>query len=454
MPAHSRPVPSDDPVPFATSSAAAATWPVLSADANRLLVSYVDMAGGTVGSSGRKFLAQRSSNGRARYHVGVDLYADVRDPVLACEDGRIVGFDPFLPSHDEVTYALLVQHRDFVVNYGEVRADSLSSLGLSIGSHVQSGQQIGRIGATEMLHFETYRNGVIHNRRWMVGESRPPELLNPTEYLLALAEAAGGGRAPSRDLREAEGRAPSLRVVDTLYEVYYSGGPRKRDIPLYERDGAKGLLHRGSMQIDVDGSPRAYFPGNANQLRLDDLSSSDGQGGSSTYVQGRTYGNIVARGPRPGFYVSATSLRYSQREMWDCDNFVDAEIIPYFVHPNGRNGVGLGDVGVIIDERSWKWTPAIHADTNDSRRVSEASLAVAVALGNSTIDPTTLKVTGLSAYNGNDNRNYIYLYFPDSAITAAATAPPWPLAQITTAATRLFDDWGGIEMVKACAKLI
>jgi len=85
---------------------------------------------------------------------------------------------------------------------------------------------------------------------------------------------------------------------------------------------------------------------------------------STSYIQRKKSGAITALGPRPGFYVSATSPRMSEQRMWDCDNFVDAENIPYFVYPPNRNGIKLGDVGIIVYIPSLKsarpqWTAVI-----------------------------------------------------------------------------------------------
>ncbi len=242
-----------------------------------------------------------------------------------------------------------------------------------------------------------------------------------------------------------------VSLVDTLYEVFYSDAAKKqvrRDVPLYKLTDRTGLFHEGSMQVDVDGSPRAYFPKDASPLKLDVLDNASS--GSKIYIQGEGKG----KGPRPGFYVSTTSLLLSGQQMWDCDNFVDAESIPYFVHPPSRNGVKIGDLGIIVHVPTMKWTAAIFGDCNDDRRVSETSLRVAVNLGRSTIDPKTLKVKGLSANNGDDIRNYFYLYFPGSTITPAATAPHWPEATIISAATKLFNKWGGLDMVKECLQHI
>lgn len=274
------------------------------------------------------------------------------------------------------------------------------------------------------------------------------QYLEPVETVTPILQAIARP-TPSVDHQVAQ--------VDTLYEVFYSDTAKKqlrRDVPLYKLTDRIGFFHKGSMQIDVDGSPRAYYPGNANPLRLDNLSSADSQGGSTTYIQGKKTGSVTALGPRPGFYVSATSLRMSEQRMWDCDNFVDAENVPYFVHPPGRNGVKLGDVGIIVHVPTWKWTAAIFGDSNDQRRVSEASLRVAVNLGRSKIDPNTLKVAGLSASNGDDSRNYLYLYFPGSTLAAAPSAPHWPEKAIQAKAQPLFTKWGGLDMVKECLQHI
>jgi hypothetical protein len=260
----------------------------------------------------------------------------------------------------------------------------------------------------------------------------------------------------------APGNGPKPHLVDTLEEIYFSDELKKsviRSVPLYTLTDRAGFFHKGSMQIDVDGCPRAYAPGNAaphagDPRPLDNLSSADSQGGSSTYIQGKKYGSITARGPRPGFYVSATSLRFDKKVTWDCDNFVDGEVIPYFVHPDGRNGVDLGDVGIIVHIPTWRWTAAIHADTNNSRRVGEASLAVAVHLHRSEISPANGSVTGLSPKSGDDMRNYFYLYFPEVAVKAAASAPHWRAERIAEAGAAAFEAWGGIAMVKVCVKAI
>jgi murein DD-endopeptidase MepM/ murein hydrolase activator NlpD len=106
---------------------------------------------------------------------------------MACEDGEIVAFYPFYSSSSgEMTYALLVEHAGFVINYGEVKENAPQAYGWHVGDFVTRGQPIARVSSTKMTHFETYRIGTRRNQRWNPGHPRPAALLNPTAYLLEL----------------------------------------------------------------------------------------------------------------------------------------------------------------------------------------------------------------------------------------------------------------------------
>ncbi len=182
-----KPVPPGNPVPFAQSATPPDDrfWPVITNHPSRLVVSYETVGGQTIGSPGRRFLASR--NGGARFHVAIDLFAHEGDTVVACEAGKIVSFYAFYPSSSgEMTYALLVEHGSFVVNYGEVKKNSPQTYGWKVGDAVAAGQPIATVSSTAMTHFETYKKGTVHNQKWLVGNPRPPALLNPTSYLLEL----------------------------------------------------------------------------------------------------------------------------------------------------------------------------------------------------------------------------------------------------------------------------
>ena len=186
------PQPADDPAPFAASRSAVRYWPVVTSDPRWNEVSMQLEGGGFSGVELRCFNAPRPSahaDNPTRRHVGVDLFARPGDAIVAVEAGRIDAFYPFLRARTgEMTYALLVAHDGYVANYGEVRARSLSTNGLSIGDDVTPGQHIAEASDTEQLHFETYLSGTTRNQSWRHGAARPSRVLNPTQMLLDLAQ--------------------------------------------------------------------------------------------------------------------------------------------------------------------------------------------------------------------------------------------------------------------------
>jgi murein DD-endopeptidase MepM/ murein hydrolase activator NlpD len=181
-------LPPEDPVPFAKLAAPPSQtfWPVVTADPQAMSVSYKTTSGTFIPwNNFRYFFANRV--GGTRHHVGVDVYCREGDEVVACADGTIVFFDHFTDSHGQPTNQLLVEHAGVVINYGEVAPNSNTTFGWKRGDNVAAGQRIARVGATRMLHFETYVPGTKQNHKWMIGGPRPSELLNPTQLLLTLA---------------------------------------------------------------------------------------------------------------------------------------------------------------------------------------------------------------------------------------------------------------------------
>lgn len=176
-------------VPFAryTGQMDGLYWPVITSDPNALVVSQKTVSGALIGREGRRFLANRSN--KKRYHVGVDLFCSNGEEVIACADGEVVAFYKFyLTNAGEQSYALLVDHGDFVINYGEVKADSALRYGWQVGTTVTAGQKIARVSTTNMIHFETYRAGTKANARWMQDGSNPPaSLRDPTKFLVDLS---------------------------------------------------------------------------------------------------------------------------------------------------------------------------------------------------------------------------------------------------------------------------
>jgi murein DD-endopeptidase MepM/ murein hydrolase activator NlpD len=201
-------VPENNPVPFAPVPPPGSFWPIITAHSKGREVAFQGADKKYRGTLGRRFLASRTDGGR--YHCGCDLWANDKDPIVACEDGTIVNFYHFYRS----TYALLVEHSNIVVNYGEVHKDSLTANNLKVGDKVKAGQVIALVGkmySSSMLHFETYIKGTRSNKRFPVGGTAPKELLNPTRYLLFLQNQGLQGKSASRPAVVSGTRAPSAK---------------------------------------------------------------------------------------------------------------------------------------------------------------------------------------------------------------------------------------------------
>jgi murein DD-endopeptidase MepM/ murein hydrolase activator NlpD len=104
--------------------------------------------------SPRCFASNRSNGARA--HAGCDLYFEKGTWIYAIADG-IVTRGPY-PFYCQ-TFALEVDHGDFLARYGEIQAKTT----VKEGDRVRAGQQIARVGhlvgiqvPSDMLHFELY----------------------------------------------------------------------------------------------------------------------------------------------------------------------------------------------------------------------------------------------------------------------------------------------------------
>ncbi|SNB44627.1 M23 family metallopeptidase [Geobacter sp. DSM 9736] len=138
------------------------------------------------------FGAPRDRN--RRRHAGVDLYpvGGAGSPVRAVADGTIIKIAPFYTrANGEVTYAVLVDHHDFVANYAELLKPDIKA-----SAPVRQGEVLGRVSGTKQLHFEMYTRGTKDWSKWY-GE-RPANLIDPTDLLkmLLMGQASAEGQAP------------------------------------------------------------------------------------------------------------------------------------------------------------------------------------------------------------------------------------------------------------------
>jgi len=117
--------------------------------------------------------------GNTRSHAGVDLYPikGAGTPIKAIRDGRVIKSAPFYKRRDgEVTYALLIDHKEFVANYAELKKPTLVA-----GAIVKQNQTIGFVSGTKQLHFELY---APETENWLSWYGKmPPNLIDPTDMM-------------------------------------------------------------------------------------------------------------------------------------------------------------------------------------------------------------------------------------------------------------------------------
>jgi len=130
----------------------------------------------------RNFGANRDNG--ARLHAGCDLYASVGSEILAMKDGVVIR-DIYLFYLG--TYALEVDHGDFIARYGEILR---AAPDVRKGKALKRGQVIAYVGKltgieNSMLHLEMYSGTA--NGFSLSNDTKPykrrSDLLNPTPYL-------------------------------------------------------------------------------------------------------------------------------------------------------------------------------------------------------------------------------------------------------------------------------
>lgn len=131
------------------------------------------------------FGARRNRAGRV--HAGVDLYpaSGAGTPVYAVSSGTILKDEPFyIRRNGEITYALLIDHGEFVANYGEIIPFR------ERGDLVAKGDLLGFVSGTGQLHFEMYAPGANSWIRAWYGP-KPENLIDPTSTLLSIYPKGG-----------------------------------------------------------------------------------------------------------------------------------------------------------------------------------------------------------------------------------------------------------------------
>jgi murein DD-endopeptidase MepM/ murein hydrolase activator NlpD len=128
--------------------------PDVSSEPHGLLFPFPTLPAADWIHSPRAFASNRNNGLRA--HAGCDLYFPKGTWIHAIGDGTVVrGPYPFYCQ----TFALEVDHGDFLARYGEIQAQTT----VKQGDKVRAGQQIAKVGhligiqvPSDMLHFELY----------------------------------------------------------------------------------------------------------------------------------------------------------------------------------------------------------------------------------------------------------------------------------------------------------
>lgn len=162
---------------------------------------------------------RKNKNGEiVRKHAGCDLYALNGTEVIAVKDGVVVGD---LTDFYESTFELQIDHRDFIVRYGEL--DNKRAEGIKVGAQVKQGQVIGYIKKVAnyhqpMLHLEMYSKNAIGK---LTDKSNKPyqrrsDLIDPTPYLDGATQSSASTPVAS---------ATSANKKETIPTVPKTGEP-------------------------------------------------------------------------------------------------------------------------------------------------------------------------------------------------------------------------------------
>jgi len=199
-------------------------------------------------------------------------------------------------------------------------------------------------------------------------------------------------------------------------------------VSTYQVSGKSGVAFKSGMSIDADGSPRAYNPQNTGLDALGNAGRPGNWWGIATDSRGKPYVQ-GPNDPAPGHYVSTTALMDSRFPANDPRRYVDSEKVPFIAVPPQLKdqGVKLGDLVAVRNERTGKTVFAVVADIGPRDHIGEGSIKLAQELG---INP--------DARRGGAGSGVSYVVFP-------GTKQAWPMTneQIQAAGQRAYDAYGG-----------
>lgn len=180
-------------------------------------------------------------------------------------------------------------------------------------------------------------------------------------------------------------------------------------IPVYEVKTKNVYLFTTGMQIDADGSPKAYH--SDSKKALDYLANAGKPGNWWALVtdNGNKSGNPIVQtenDPAPGYYVSMTSLEDNSEKTTDPKRYVNSEAVPYIAIPkNLSDNFHLGDIALVTNTKNNKRSFAIFADYGPPNKLGEGSIKLAESLGIKS-----------SPKNGGTNKAITYILIKNSGL--------------------------------------
>lgn len=209
-------------------------------------------------------------------------------------------------------------------------------------------------------------------------------------------------------------------------------------VTIWKLPGNEAVFFTSDLDVDADGAPMAYGPGNSgldhNGNAQDPVNS--GKWNPDVLLLDSQKQPVTQGGndPFPGFYVCFSTLQDSSLPQANPRRYVDALTIPFIVLPGGSAGPArMGDMALIIDLESGRRVKCLVADAGPGGKTGEASIRVAGIL----LDGLTPKqivaaakkdrLKGLSCNprkGGSSKRRFRYIVFPGTATSWHAEADP------------------------------
>lgn len=239
-------------------------------------------------------------------------------------------------------------------------------------------------------------------------------------------------------------------------------------IPVWELPNQPGqpraIAFIADFDVDVDGSPGAYDPGDIEREMegdkprgIDNINNAiktkivDGEkqpikdkDDNPVYnpnivvvVGGKPA--IQQSGPYKGYLISRTSLEDTTiKDVKDQTRYVNPHEIRYVALPPGLKdqGMNLGDIVLVINQSNQKGEYAIFADGGPPDKLGEGSIKLAADLG--------LKVNPQNARSGGTSkREILYIGFPGSG-----DGKPKTNSEIYQRGRNIVNQWGGVNSIK------